>query len=461
VSGPRASASTLLRRRPAAVGAAIAVIAATLAVATALRPVELTEILLVVLVEVLAVSLVAGRAVAALTAVAAGIAVNWLLVPPYGTLVMANPRNWVTLAVFLLLAVGASTLVEAVAASDRQAAAAAAREAAVAEVLTPQDPSATEALGALCAALHLDAASISATGAHDALTWGTPPGPAHPPTVDVSVARGFRVLGWGPPVLGAQPAYVSSLATAAVRAWESERLVAEQERSARLAEIDSARAALLASIGHDLRTPLTGIRVSADALALSGDTLAPADREELIESLRQSAVRLDGLLDSVLHAARIEAGSESVHPAPCDLREVVARAVADLRSDRLRVSADGRAVMATVDPVICERVVGNLVSNALGHTPEDSPVEVRTATEGSRAAITVVDHGQGLADAIDTGRNRHGLGLTIVDRLARYAGIEVAQQETPGGGLTVTLRLPGTTAATPVPAGGSAPGAQR
>ena len=256
---------------------------------------------------------------------------------------------------------------------------------------------------------------------------------------------GFRVIGWGPELFGAQPEYVSSLATAAVRAWESERLVVEQDRSARLAELDAARVALIASIGHDLRTPLTGIRVSADALAMAGDDLPAEDRRALLDSVRSSAIRLDGLLDGVLESARIESGVVTPDARPADLRDIVGRAVAEHASPRLRVHQPGDPVVAVVDEVVTERILANLVSNALVHTPADSPVELVIRPLPGGPMIDVVDHGRGLApqDATpDSGRQRHGMGLLIVERLARFAGVGIDMASTPGGGLTVSLRFP-------------------
>ena len=431
------------RRRPTAVVLAIATIVLTLAIATAMRPVRLTEVLLLVLVEVVAVSLVAGRTVAAVTAVSSVVAVNWLLVPPYGTLVIANPENWVSLGVFLLLAVGVSSLVESVLASERRAVAGAAREAALAEVLRPEQATATESLAVLRAALHLDDVQIVAPDG-DRL-GADPAGPTGQPSLDIGVTPGFRVLGWGPELFGAQPDYVSSLATAAVRAWESERLVAEQERSARLAELDAARAALIASIGHDLRTPLTGIRVSADALAMAGDDLPAEDRQALLDSLRSSAVRLDGLLDDVLESARIESGVAVPDARPADLRDLAERVAAEHASPRIQVHVPGEPVVALVDAVVAERILSNLVSNALLHTPPGSPVELVVGADPGEPRIDVVDHGPGLAPrgtTADSGRQRHGMGLLIVERLARFAGIAIDMASTPGGGLTVALRFP-------------------
>lgn len=430
------------RRRPAAVVPALALIVATLAIATAARPVPLAEVLLVVLVEVVAVSLVAGRTTAAVTAVATSVAVNWLLVAPYGTLVIAEEQNWITLGVFLLMAVGVSSLVESVVTAERNSAAAAAREAAVAQALRPAGTSAAEALAVLRTALLLEVAALVDTSTGEVVLSGAQRQPAEPATLEVPINPHFRVVGWGPPVLGSRPEYVRTLATATVRAWESQRLAAEQQRSAELAAVDAARGALLASIGHDLRTPLAGIRVSADALAMGGE-LSDADREELLTGLRASAVRLDTLLDAVLDVARMESGAVRAQARATDLRAVLAAAAADFPSDRLELGIPADPVPARVDPVITERIVANLLANALTHTPPDRPVLASCAVGGVGPTITIADHGPGLVpDAIDTGRSPHGMGLLIVDRLANFAGIRIDRYETPGGGLTVALEVP-------------------
>ncbi|HYN57875.1 MAG TPA: DUF4118 domain-containing protein [Motilibacterales bacterium] len=434
------------RRRPGVVALAILAILATIAVATAMRPVGLAEVLLVVLVEVVIVSLFAGRMVAGVTAVAAVLGVNWFLVPPYGTLQIQAQENWVSLAVFLLLAVGVSTLVEVVLGSERAAAAATARSAVMAEVLRPDSASAPDNLAAFRSALDLDDAALLAPITGDVLLRsaragaGSPPGAA---VIDVEVAPGFRVVGHGTEILGMNREFADTLATAVVRAWESQELAAEQERSARLAEIDRARATLLASVGHDLRTPLAGIRVSADALLMTQGSLSEADRTELLEGLRHSAIRLDEVLGALLDSSRIDAGVIQVDKLPTNLAEVAARAVAAWDSPRLCLSPSRRPVVAVTDAALLERILANLVANALTHTPQGSPVEIVLTEAPGAASVAVIDHGPGLAtESPDVGRARHGMGLLIVDRLAELIGVETSYAETPGGGLTATVRVP-------------------
>ena len=84
--------------------------------------------------------------------------------------------------------------------------------------------------------------------------------------LDVAVAGGYRLVGTGQARMAEDPAFVESLAAAAVRSYESGRMESEQRRAEQLAEVDKARTALLASVGHDLRTPLSGLRLAVDAL---------------------------------------------------------------------------------------------------------------------------------------------------------------------------------------------------
>lgn len=443
--GGPTSATARWRRRPLVVALAILAIVATIAIATAVRPVGLAEVLLLVLVEVVVVSLFAGRTLTAITAVGAVLAVNWFLVPPYGTFQVQAQENWVYLAVFLLVAVGVSTLVEVVLRSERAAAAATAREAVMAEVLRPDSASAADSLRAFRSALDLDGAELRAPGTGDVLESSSREGGQRltDTVIDIEVAPGFHVVGHGGQIMGVDREFATTLATAVVRAWESQELVAEQERSARLAEIDRARATLLASVGHDLRTPLAGMRVSADALLMTEATLTEADRTELLEGLRQSAIRLDEVLGALLDSSRIDAGVLQVDQRPVDLREVAAQAAAPWRSPRISLRAVERPVIAVTDAVLLERILANLVANALTHTPQDSPVEVVIAGGEARASVAVVDHGPGLAaDSADVGRSRHGMGLLIVDRLAELIGADTAYDETPGGGLTATVTVP-------------------
>ena len=212
-------------RRPAVLALALGILAVTLIVAVSRRPVVLSEVLLVVVVEVIGVSLVAGRAVAAATAIGASLAINWFLIPPYGTLHIEAQEDWVFLAVFLVLALGASWLADAVVASERSAARVAAHEAVLAAILAPGGVSTTDALEQMRAAVDLDEVALLDVRSGEVLASTTGRRvPAYGPCLEVDVPPGLRVRGWGPGRLGVRSDFVRTLAAAVVRAWESEQL---------------------------------------------------------------------------------------------------------------------------------------------------------------------------------------------------------------------------------------------
>ena len=142
-------------------------------------------------------------------------------------------QDWIFLVVFLVLAVGASTLVDWVLTSERAAARVAAHESVLAEVLGPDRVSAIEALRLMRAALDLDeVALVDATSGSVLLSTLWRRVPPYPACLQVDIAPGFRVRGWGPRPLGAQRDYVTTLAAAAVRAWESEQLASARQHDA-------------------------------------------------------------------------------------------------------------------------------------------------------------------------------------------------------------------------------------
>jgi two-component system sensor histidine kinase KdpD len=187
---------------------------------------------------------------------------------------------------------------------------------------------------------------------------------------------------------------------------------------------------------------LAGLRVSADALAMGGAELPAEQRAELLAGLRASAVRLDSVIGAVLDSSRIEAGVAVVEPALTDLAEVTARAVADFDSPRIQLDLP-EPVPAVVDPVLLERIVANLLANALAHTPPESTVVASARSVAGRGEIRVADEGPGLvATGSDVGRPRTGMGLLLVQRLAAMTGVEL-QFETPDGpdrGLVAVVR---------------------
>jgi two-component system sensor histidine kinase KdpD len=242
--------------------------------------------------------------------------------------------------------------------------------------------------------------------------------------------------------------------TQAGRWWLAVRGRARQ--AAWATEADRQRAALLAAASHDLRTPLAAAKAAVRALRQRDARLTADDREELLTCAEESLNLLGHLTASLLDVSRLQAGSLAVFPQPADLGGIVADALDGLGPRERTVLADipaGLEVMA--DPAIMERVIANLVVNALRYCAPSSPPLVTARTRGDRVELRVVDHGPGIPEAErkraflpfqrlgERGdRTGVGLGLVVSRGLAEAMGGTVEPEETLGGGLTMVVSLP-------------------
>ncbi len=210
---------------------------------------------------------------------------------------------------------------------------------------------------------------------------------------------------------------------------------------------------------HELRTPLTSIRGFAE-LYRQGALPAAADVDRAMARVEGEASRMGLLVEDLLLLARLDQ-QRPLDRSPVDLIELARDAVQDAlavdpeRSVQLEVSGDAPVVLG--DAPRLRQVFGNLVSNALTHTPSDAPVRVRVLSSGTEAVVEVVDTGPGIPvedrDRVferffrtDVSRTRasggSGLGLSIVAALVAAHGGAVEVADTPGGGATFRVRLP-------------------
>lgn len=435
--------SSTLRTWPVRLGVFVAGIAGLWLVVVALadrRPVDLTAVLLVLLAAVMALAVLTGPVLGIVTALVTVVLVNWYLVPPYGTFEVASTENVVALVVFPLVAGVTALLMELAARARARAARAAANSALVARV--SEDTSGS--LDRVRRALDLETlALVRDDGTIVATTGAAADG--QDVVVDASGPGGYRLVGTGVPRMAEDPAFVSSLAAAAVRAYESNLLVTEARRADELAAVDQARSALLASVGHDLRTPLAGLRLAVDTLRAPDVALDEAERRELLDTADASTTRLDELITNLLDLSRLEAGSLLVQSEPVALDGIVASAVMGRAPGAVDVQVADDLPLVLVDPVLLERVLENLVSNAVRHGGAEPgrPVVVSATPRSSAVVVDVVDRGTGLdperaAGSADGGA---GLGLEIVRGFCGAMHVPLELRETPGGGLTVRLTL--------------------
>jgi two-component system sensor histidine kinase BaeS len=222
-------------------------------------------------------------------------------------------------------------------------------------------------------------------------------------------------------------------------------------------QVEELRRAMVGDIAHEMRTPVTNIRGWLEA---AEDGVVPLDRE-LMSSLLEEALLLQHVIDDLQDLSAADAGELRLHPQPIDLADLLP-AVVDAfaaAADRTGIALALRAPHAVVnaDPVRLRQAVGNLITNAIKHTPAGGRVTVTARTEGNAQVIDVADTGPGLSAAeqamvferfwrAEKSRSRQtggsGLGLSIVRKLIEAHGGTASVRSEPGTGATFTLRLP-------------------
>ncbi len=250
------------------------------------------------------------------------------------------------------------------------------------------------------------------------------------------------------------------LADAGAAALARARLTTAKAEAEARARTDDLRNALLSSVSHDLRTPLAAILASASSLEQFGEAFAPDVRRDLAATIQEEAERLDAFVANLLNMTRVEAGALLVQPVPFSAAEVVSRTVARRakalgREARLLVPANLSEALG--DAVLFEQALGNVVENAMRHTPPNAQVVVQAWSAEGQVLVEVADTGPGVdpADlprifdkffrgAAGAGRPGTGLGLSISRGLIEGMGgaVGAANRPAPEGGLAVTFRLP-------------------
>jgi len=251
------------------------------------------------------------------------------------------------------------------------------------------------------------------------------------------------------------------LATQAAVALENARRFERQRRSMeRIAEIDRMKSDFLSNVSHELRTPLTVIAGMGRTLEESWYDLSEADRRDLLARLNANATTLDSMIAELLDFGRLEAGQLQLEPREVDLRELLS-GIADRLASLLRYHvvqvevAEGLTALA--DPLLIERVVENLLTNAAKYTPAGSRVRISAFGHGPDAVIAVADDGPGIppeetchigerffrgGDPNTRATRGTGLGLALVSEILDMHGTYLEVESELGMGSRFCFRLP-------------------
>jgi len=234
----------------------------------------------------------------------------------------------------------------------------------------------------------------------------------------------------------------------------------EQAHQAELLEAtDKLQNALLNSISHDLRTPLVSITGALSSLADDQVDLDEAARHSLIETAGEEADRLNRLVGNLLDMTRLESGAMRIKHVAGDIQDVIGSSLEELRSRlgnrTVSVDVPDDLPLVPMDFVLIERVLVNVVDNALKYSPPDTPIEIRAHAAGAFVEITVSDHGVGIPSE-DLTRifdkfyrvqrpdnvSGTGLGLAISKGIVDAHGGFISAENRPQGGTIITIALP-------------------
>jgi two-component system sensor histidine kinase KdpD len=417
-----------------------------------------TEVMFYLAIAV-AVALIGGRAPAIAAAVVGFLMLNWYFTPPVGRWTVADPENLVALLVFVAVAVAVASVVDNASRRALDATRARAEAATLAQlsqsILTGQD-TAEAVTEQLRESFSLDSVALLARrDGHWAVVASSGPEPAtHPEEADTRVTvDDDRVLALrGGRLRASDQRVLEGFAVTTGLVLEYRRLRERDARAQALERAEATSTAVLRAVSHDLRTPLATMRTAVEGLATPG--LDDADRAELTEALVVATDQLEHLIDDLLDLSRLESGLLKPVMRDLGLDEVLPLAIAGHPRDRVVLEADESTPLVHTDGGLLERVVANLVGNAVRHSPAGEPVRVQAHVHPDEVTVRVVDRGPGVPPELrarmfdpfqrlgDTGGTGLGLGLAVAQGLAEAIGATVTVEDTPGGGLTMAVSLP-------------------
>ncbi|MGW6893126.1 DUF4118 domain-containing protein [Streptomyces chartreusis] len=410
-----------------------------------------------------AAALLGGLLPALASAVVGSLLLNWFFTPPVHTLTIADPKNVVAIVIFIGVAVSVASVVDLAARRTHQAN----RLRAESEILSFLAGNVLRGETSLEALLErvretfgmVSVALLERESEVDPWTCAGSVGSRpcqDPDDADVGVPVGDHMaLALTGRVLPAEDRRVlAAFAVQSAVVLDRQRLRREADQAKELAEGNRIRTALLAAVSHDLRTPLAGIKASVTSLRSDDVAWSEEDEAELLQAIEEGADRLDLLVGNLLDMSRLQTGTVTPLIREIDLDEVVPMALGGVPEGSVELDIPETLPMVSVDKGLLERVVANVVENAVKYSPQDEPVLVSASAIADRVEVRVVDRGPGVPDEAkerifapfqrygDAPRGAGvGLGLAVARGFAEAMGGTISAEDTPGGGLTMVLSL--------------------
>nr|WP_041302217.1 sensor histidine kinase KdpD [Mycolicibacterium rhodesiae] len=416
-------------------------------------------------IGVLVVALLGGVAPATLSAVLSGVLLNYFLIEPRHTFTIAEPDNAITTVVLLAVAAAVSVLVDNAAKRAREARRASQEAELLAlfagSVLRGADLETllervreTYAQRAV-SMLRVNAGIVACVGDNPCVDVDS---------ADTAIEVGddeFWMLMAGRKLPARDRRVLTAVAKQAAGLVTQRELAEEAGKAEAISQADELRRSLLSAVSHDLRTPLAAAKAAVSSLRSDDIDFSAEDTSELLATIEESIDQLTALVGNLLDSSRLAAGVLRPELGPVYLEETVQRALLGIskgttgfrRHGLDRVKVEVGDTVAKADSGLLERVLANLVDNALRYAP-DSPIRVTAGQVGNRVLIAVVDEGPGIPrdneDRLFAPFQRLGdqdtsigvgLGLSVARGFVEAMGGTISATDTPGGGLTVEIDL--------------------
>jgi two-component system sensor histidine kinase KdpD len=433
--------------------------------------------MLVQLSGAVAVALVGGLWPAVLAALWSSLLVNYFSTPPTGNLTIRDPQNFLALFVFLGVSAAVAVAVDLSARRSKEAARARA-EATTLSDLTRGAAGSEDTVQSLLEQAKTvfqvrGAALFSESNDDGGGTWRllASAGDVTAGTVDENVEEidaTTRLVLYGRILPASDRRLLAAFGVHLAAQLERQQLVASRGEMMRLAESNTMRTSILRAVSHDLRTPLAGIKLAVGGLRRDGVRYTPQEEQELLATIEECSDRLDLLVGNLLDMSRITSDSVSPRLRPLRWYEVIPGALRGVPPGRVRVELPANMPEIDADQGMLERVVANIVENAVKYAPDSDIVVVGAAGGLSPATLRgrpagelrIIDHGRGVpAERVldmfrpfqrlnDAAQGAGvGLGLAVAKGFTEAMGGRLAAEATPGGGLTMVITLPLSTGA--------------
>ncbi|NUU31354.1 DUF4118 domain-containing protein [Arthrobacter sp. C9C5] len=452
---------------------------------------NVATVMLVQLSGSIAVALVGGLWPAILAALWSSLLVNYFSTPPVGNLTISDPQNLLALLVFVGVSAAVAVVVDLSARRSKEAARARAEATTLSDLarsaagsddmlhaLLEQSLGVFQVRGAAVFSLDDSGGEAGPAGADDRrwrLTGAagelseadTDRGGVNGENIE-EIDASTRLVLFGRILPASDRRLLAAFGVHLAAQLERQQLVASRRQMLRLAESNTIRTSILRAVSHDLRTPLAGIKLAVGGLRHDGARYTQEEQQELLATIEECSDRLDALVGNLLDMSRISADAATPLLRPVRWSEVVPDALRGVPEGRVRVELPANMPEVDADPGMLERVIANVVENAVKYAPDSDIVLVGAGgglspvtLEGHPAGeLRIIDHGRGIpAERVvemfrpfqrldDAPRTSGiGLGLAVAKGFTDAMGGTLSAEATPGGGLTMVIRLPLSTGA--------------